>query len=32
MWVIYLLLGLAVLAALFLLTYAIDVDSSGRGS
>jgi hypothetical protein len=32
MWVLYLLLGLGVLGLMFLLTYAIDVDGTGRGS
>jgi hypothetical protein len=31
MWVLYLALGLAVIGLMFLLTYAIDVDGSGRG-
>jgi hypothetical protein len=31
MWVLYLLLGLAVLGLMFLLTNAIDVDEAGRG-
>jgi hypothetical protein len=32
MWMIYLVLGLAVIGAMFLLTYAIDVDGSEGGS
>jgi hypothetical protein len=31
MWVLYLALGLAVIGLMCLLTYAIDVDGSGRG-